>query len=64
LRDYSPLQYIETWLMKFGSGAAGSRALIFSLVAVTGISLVGHLFVIHRFGKNEEVIHDGVNENL
>ena len=64
LGDYSPLQYIETWLMKFGSGAAGSRALIFSLVAVTGISLVGHLFVIHRFGKNEEVIHDGVNENL
>ncbi|ULT57352.1 type VII secretion protein EsaA [Neobacillus drentensis] len=64
LRDYSPLQYIETWLMKFGSGAAGSRTLIFSLVAVTVMSLVGHLFVTHRFGKNEEVIHEGVSESL
>jgi len=64
LREYSPLQYIETWLMRFGSGGEDNTIIIFSLIAVTIISLVGHLFVIHRFVKNEEVIHEGISENL
>lgn len=64
LREYSPLQYIETWLLRFGSGGADNTIIIFSLMAVTIISLVGHLFVIHRFVKNEEVIHEGISENL
>lgn len=64
LRDYSPLQYIETLLMKFGSGEIDNSTIIFSLIAITLISLIGHLFVVHRFANNEEVIHEGVSENL
>ncbi|WP_160724844.1 type VII secretion protein EsaA [Bacillus sp. USDA818B3_A] len=64
LRDYSPLQYIETLLIKFGSGAGENNTILFSLIAITVISLAGHLFVIHRLSKNEEVVHEGISENL
>ncbi|MEH7118618.1 type VII secretion protein EsaA [Neobacillus vireti] len=64
LRDYSPLQYIETLLMKFGSGTDGNNMVIISLFILTVISLVGHLFVIHRLANNEEVIHEGISESL
>ncbi|WP_026565217.1 type VII secretion protein EsaA [Bacillus sp. UNC41MFS5] len=64
LRDYSPLQYIETLLMKFGSGASDTKWIIFGLAALTVISLAGHLFVSNRFVKSEEVNHEGISEAL
>ncbi|MBV7509290.1 type VII secretion protein EsaA [Bacillus sp. sid0103] len=64
LRDYSPLQYIETLLMKFGSGAADTKWIIFGLAALTVASLAGHLFVSNRPAKSEEVNHEGVSEAL
>ncbi|MEH7307076.1 type VII secretion protein EsaA [Neobacillus drentensis] len=64
LRDYSPLQYIETLLMKFGSGASDTKWIIFGLTALTVVSLAGHLFVSNRFAKSEEVNHEGISEAL
>jgi uncharacterized phage infection (PIP) family protein YhgE len=64
LRNYSPLQYIETLLMKFGSGASDTKWIIFGLAALTVISLAGHLFVSNRFAKSEEVNHEGISEAL
>ncbi|QIZ06190.1 type VII secretion protein EsaA [Priestia megaterium] len=64
LRDYSPLQYIETLLMKFGSGAADTEWIIFGLVALTVVSIAGHLFVFNRSAKSEEVNHEGISEAL
>jgi len=64
LRDYSPLQYIETLLMKFGSGASDTKWIIFGLAALTVVSLAGHLFVSNRFAKSEEVNHEGISEAM
>lgn len=64
LREFSPLQYIEKLLMKFGSGTADSKLIIFGLIAMIVVSLVGHLFVINRFDKSEEVNHEEVSETL
>ncbi|WP_144555509.1 type VII secretion protein EsaA [Bacillus sp. X1(2014)] len=64
LRDYSPLQYIETLLMKFGSGASDTKWIIVGLAALTVVSLAGHLFVSNRFVKSEEVNHEGISEAL
>ncbi|PGY08853.1 type VII secretion protein EsaA [Bacillus sp. AFS031507] len=64
LRDYSPLQYIETLLMKFGSGAADTKWIIFGLAALMVVSLAGHLFVFNRSAKSEEVNHEGISEAL
>ena len=64
LRDYSPLQYIETLLMKFGSGASDTKWIIAGLAALTLVSLTGNLFVSNRFAKSEEVNHEGISEAL
>ncbi|MGJ7913493.1 type VII secretion protein EsaA [Neobacillus sp. LXY-1] len=65
LKDYSPLQYIETWLTNFGSGTTTNDQLtIIVLIVVCVTSVIGHLFVVHRFLGSEEVTHEGVSENL
>ena len=64
LRDYSPLQYIETLLMNFGSGTAETKWIIFGLAALIVVSIVGHLFVTNRSVKSEEVHHEGISEAL
>lgn len=64
LREYSPLQYIEKLFMQFGSGTADNQSIIAGLFALIIVSLVGHLFVVHRIAGSEEVNHEGVSESL
>jgi uncharacterized phage infection (PIP) family protein YhgE len=64
LRDFSPLQYIETLLMNFGSGASDTKWIIFGLAAMTIASFIGQLFVSNRFAKSEGGNHEGISEAL
>lgn len=64
LRKYSPLQYIEQFLMGFGSADANSKAFIISLLVLILMSLIGHMFVINRFSKSEEVENEGISETI
>jgi len=64
LREYSPLQYIEKLLMQFGSGTADYKIMIVSLLVLIVVSVVGHLFVLHRAPKIEEVPNEEISETL
>ncbi|WP_066074096.1 type VII secretion protein EsaA [Neobacillus soli] len=62
IQDYSPLHYIEKLVTGFADGATDNMLIIFSLLAISVISLVGHLLVFNRFAKSEEIIDDGISE--
>lgn len=64
LREYSPLQYIEKLFMQFGSGAADNKIIIVSLLVLIVLSLIGHLFVLHRAPTREEAPNEEINESL
>ena len=62
MRDFSPLQYIENVLSGFLRGAEMNGMMILGLVVVILISMVGHLFVVNRFSRNEGVEDEDVME--
>ena len=62
MREFSPLQYIENLLSGFLRGAEINGMMILGLVIVILISMVGHLFVVNRFSRNEGVEDEDVME--
>ena len=62
MREFSPLQYIENVLSGFLRGVETNGMMILGLVVVILISMVGHLFVVNRFSKNEGVEDEEVME--
>ena len=62
MREFSPLQYIENVLSGFLRGAETNGMMILGLVVVILISMVGHLFVVNRFSRNEGVKDEDVME--
>ena len=62
MREFSPLQYIENLLSGFLRGAEINGMMILGLVVVILISMVGHLFVVNRFSRNEGVEDEDVME--
>ncbi|PTY77277.1 type VII secretion protein EsaA [Heyndrickxia sporothermodurans] len=64
IKEFSPLQYIEKLVMGFADRAANNQSIIICLFAIIVISLVGHLFVLNRFGKSEEKEDETISEAL
>ncbi|MFB7305118.1 type VII secretion protein EsaA [Heyndrickxia sporothermodurans] len=64
IKEFSPLQYIEKLVMGFADRAADNQSIIICLFAIIVISLVGHLFVLNRFGKSEEKEDETISEAL
>ena len=60
MKDFSPLQYLENLLSGFLRGTEINGMILLGLVAVILVSIVGHLFVVNRFSKNEEVEDEDV----
>src|SRR5699024_3431388 len=65
LRQYSPLQYVETSLIKVSEGLADQQSLliIFAvLVVLFLLGLVMNLYVLYRTPKKEEMDDEGIVE--
>src|SRR5699024_2072580 len=65
LRQYSPLQYVETSIIKVSEGLADQQSLliIFAvLVVLFLLSLVMNLYVLYRTPKKEEMDDEGIVE--
>src|SRR5699024_2366046 len=63
LRQYSPLQYVETSLIKVSEGLADQQSLliIFAvLVVLFLLGLVMNLYVLYRTPKKEEMDDEGM----
>ena len=56
------LQYIENLLSGFLRGSETNGMILLGLVVVILVSVVGHLFVVNRFSRNEGVEDEDVME--
>ncbi len=62
IKTFSPLQYVETMLMKFMQASDGYYMTIYGLVIILIISVFANLFVIHRPEKEEVGTDEGLTE--
>ncbi|MGG0256910.1 type VII secretion protein EsaA [Bacillus toyonensis] len=53
IREFSPLQYIESMITGFANDRANWSTIMFSLMAAVVISLVINLFVLHKYRAEE-----------
>ncbi|WP_100618204.1 type VII secretion protein EsaA [Bacillus cereus] len=53
IREFSPLQYIESMIIGFANDRANWATIMFSLMAAVAISLVVNLFVLHKYRAEE-----------
>lgn len=62
IKSFSPLQYVETMLMRFMQASDGYYMTIYGLVIILIISVIANLFVIHRPEKEEVGTDEGLTE--
>lgn len=58
IREFSPLQYIESMLTGFANDRADSLTIMYGLIAFAVIGLVANLLVVHKYRKEEGDGHE------
>lgn len=58
IREFSPLQYIESMITGFTNDRADWLTIMYGLIAVAVIGLVANLFVIHKYREEEGDEHE------
>lgn len=58
IREFSPLQYIESMLTGFANDRADWLTIMYGLIAAAVIGLVANLFVVHKYGEEEGDEHE------
>lgn len=62
LKQISPLQYIESMLVKFMQASGGYSPVVISLAGILMLSLIGNLYVIQRSKEKEVESNEGMPE--
>lgn len=62
LKQISPLQYIESMLVKFMQASGGYSPVVISLAGILILSLIGNLYVIQRSKEKEVESNEGMPE--
>ncbi|PEA53776.1 type VII secretion protein EsaA [Bacillus pseudomycoides] len=58
IREFSPLQYIESMLTGFANDRADWLTIMYGLIAAAVIGLVANLFVVHKYREEEGDEHE------